>query len=99
MLELADSTILPYNLEKFPQQMQETLDLFDQKNVTMMLQNGGVSLEFVKEAVKEFHDITKNFTKISAKLKASNNPMEIRIVNDQMMHLERIFTLPKGLPG
>ena len=79
--------------------MQETLALFDEKNVTIMLQKGGVSLEFVKEAVKEFLDITKNFTKLAAKLKASDNPMEIRIVNDQMMHLERIFTLPKGLPG
>merc|ERR1719225_25987 len=32
-------------------------------------------------------------------VKESQNPLEHRIVNDQMMQLERVFLMPAGLPG
>ena len=28
-----------------------------------------------------------------------NEPLKLRMLNDQIMHLERVFLLPNGLPG
>ena len=79
--------------------MQETLESFDSNNVTSLLQKGGVSLQFVKEAVKIFSDSTKNYMESLYNVRDSHDPMDIRMANDQMMQLERVFNLPSGLPG
>ena len=99
MLELADSAILPYNLERFPHAMQEALDDFDNKNATLLLKNGGVTLQYVKEAVKEFENSAQSFMQNLNKMKDILNPLKMRIVNDQMMQLERVFNMPNGIPG
>ena len=105
LLELADSAILPYNLERLPEVMKQSMDIFDSNNVTSVLEQGGVSLKFVKEAVQEFSEATKNFM---SNLKSDKtprsggeekSPMELRIINDQLMQVERVFNLPSGLPS
>ena len=95
---MADSSILPYNLERFPKIMQETLDKFDNKNVTSLLEDGGVTLSFLKDAVQNFSVITKKTMKNLRNIKKKHDPMELRIVNDQMMQLERVFNMPNGIP-
>ena len=79
--------------------MQETLESFDSNNVTSLLQKGGVSLQYVKQAVKEFSDSTKLYMEKLHNVRNSHDPMDIRMANDQMMQLERVFNLPSGLPG
>ena len=58
---MADSAILPYNLERFPKSMKETLDEFDSTstNVTSLLKKGDVTLKYIKDAVIEFEKNTK----------------------------------------
>ena len=99
LLELADSAVLPYNLERFPKIMQETLEEFDANNVTSLLQKGGVTLQYIKEAVNEFKISTEEFMKNLQETKKSLDSLSLRIVNDQMMQLERVFNMPTGLPG
>ena len=99
LLELADSAVLPYNLERFPKIMQETLEEFDANNVTSLLQKGGVTLQYIKEAVNEFKNSTEEFMKNLQETKNSLDSLSLRIVNDQMMQLERVFNMPTGLPG
>ena len=99
LLELADSAVLPYNLERFPKVMAETLDSFDTNNVTDALRKGGVTLKHIKDAVKEFSNATKSFMDELKTIQNEHDPMKLRIANDQMMQLERIFNLPSGLPG
>ena len=99
LLELADSAVLPYNLVRFPKIMQETLEEFDANNVTSLLQKGGVTLQYIKEAVNEFKISTEEFMKNLQETKKSLDSLSLRIVNDQMMQLERVFLMPSGLPG
>ena len=99
LLELADSALLPYNLERFPKIMQETLKEFDSNNVTSLLQKGGVTLQYIKEAVEEFKTSTEEFMKNLQEIKKTLNSLSLRIANDQMMQLERVFNMPTGLPG
>ena len=98
---MADSAILPYNLERFPKSMKETLDEFDSTstNVTSLLTKGDVTLKYIKDAVKEFEANTKLYMENLKEIKKNHDPMKLRIVNDQMMQLERVFNMPKGLPG
>ena len=98
---MADSAILPYNLESFPKSMKETLEEFDSTstNVTSLLTKGDVTLKYVKDAVKEFEANTKLYMENLKEIKKNNDPMKLRIANDQMMQLERVFNMPKGLPG
>lgn len=99
LMEMADSSILPYNLERFPKSMKETLKVMDTANVTMQLKDNGAGIEFLKEAVDNFEKATKEYTINLEKLKNSLDPMELRIANDQMMQLERVFNMPYGIPG
>ena len=98
---MADSAILPYNLESFPKSMKETLEEFDSTstNVTSLLTKGDVTLKYVKDAVKEFEANTKLYMENLKEIKKNHDPMKLRIANDQMMQLERVFNMPKGLPG
>ena len=70
-MELADSAILPYNLDRFPKAMQDTLDDLDKNNVTKQLEDNGASLRFIKEAVKDFASVASEF---QTQLKASRGP-------------------------
>ena len=98
-MEMADSSILPYNLDRFPKAMKDTLETFDKYNITQKLEENNASLKFVKEAVLDFEKATSKFMNRLEIIKSSEDPMELRIVNDQMMQLERIFNMPQGLPG
>ena len=99
LLELADSAILPYNLDRFPKAMKDAIESFDKFNITQQLEANDASLRFVKTAVSDFEKATADFMVNLEDLKSSQNPMELRIANDQMMQLERVFNMPQGLPG
>ena len=99
LLELADSAILPYNLDRFPKAMKDAIESFDKFNVTQQLEDNDASIRFVKAAVSEFEKATADFMVKLEDLRLSQNPMELRIANDQMMQLERVFNMPQGLPG
>ena len=57
------------------------------------------SLQFVQSAIEEFEMAILKFMAKLNNVKQSHNPMELRIINDQIMHLERVFLMPSGLPG
>ena len=99
LFELADSAVLPYNLENFPKAMKETMDVLEKNNVTKLLEDNSASLKFVKEAIAEFETAASEFMAKLEDVKQSHNPMELRMINDQMMQLERVFMMPAGLPG
>ena len=96
---MADSAILPYNLDRFPKAMKDTMDTLDRFNVTKQLEENDASLKFVKAAISDFEKATAKFMGKLEELKTSQDPMKLRIANDQMMQLERVFNMPQGLPG
>ena len=79
--------------------MKDAIESFDKFNITQQLEDNDASLKFVKAAVSDFEKATADFMVKLEDLKLSQNPMELRIANDQMMQLERVFNMPQGLPG
>ena len=61
LMELADSSILPYNLERFPASMKETLAVMAKNNVTKQLMDNGAGISHLIDAVDTFEMATKKF--------------------------------------
>ena len=79
--------------------MKDTMDVFEKNNVTKKLEENNASLKFVQAAIAEFEMAASKFMAKLEDIKQSHNPMELRMINDQMMQLERVFLMPAGLPG
>ena len=98
LLNLADSLVLPYNVENFPYEMEKSLKSMKQNNVTSLLEANGATLQHLEQAVQDFKVATAAY-KQSLDDMDKTNPMMVRMKNDQLMQLERIFVIPNGLPG
>ena len=61
LLSLGDSALIPYNLTYFPSEMKKTLESFDENNTTKTLEDNGVTLEYLRNAIDEFEVQSKNF--------------------------------------
>ena len=72
------------------------MEKLEKNNVTQKLEENSVSLKFVQEAIDNFEKATTNFNAKIENVMQNDNPMELRILNDQIMHLERMFLLPEG---
>ena len=103
LFNLADSAILPYNLNHFPKEMMDSLKEFDKTstNVTTVLSDNGVTLEHLKNAVTEFKEAATSYMNM-LKEKASDiksDPLKLRMINDQLMQMERVFVMDGGIPS
>ena len=78
--------------------MQESLEKLRKSNVTKLLSDNDATLTHLEEAVEEFASASKAFKSRIDRLDA-NNPLAVRILNDQLMLLERVFLIPGGIPG
>ena len=103
IMNLADSAILPYNLKHFPTEMKKSLDEFDKisTNVTRTLESNGVTLEYLKEAVLEFKIASEAYMNMLKEKndEIRNDPIKLRMINDQLMQMERVFIMDGGLPS
>ena len=97
LLNLADSRILPYNLNHLSEEMVNSIEKFKTSGVESLLEENGVTLKHLEDAIQEFSSAVNNFMD-NLKDMEKNNPVELRMVNDQMMQLERVFIIPAGLP-
>lgn len=99
LMELAESTVLPYNVEQLPKEMKNILESFDKANYTKKLNDNGVTLEHIEKAIDDFANATAKFRKSVEEDKTIRcDPMRLRMINDQMMQLERVFVMDGGLP-
>ena len=57
-----------------------------------LLEKNNVTLRHLVDAVGIFEKATEEFMSKLTKYDVGN-PMEIRIINDQLMHLERVFLM------
>ena len=100
LLSLGDSALIPYNLTYFPSEMKKTLQSFDENNTTKTLEDNGVTLEYLRNAIDEFEVQSTNFMEVLKDQYSSitSDPFKLKMINDQMMQLERIFLMDGGLP-
>ena len=97
LLNLADSLVLPYNFRNFGEEMQKAIDAFNSNNITRLLEANGATIDHLQAAVDEYKEAAGQYMD-SLDNADRSNPMMMRMINDQMMGVERVFVIPGGLP-
>ncbi|XP_075693272.1 aminopeptidase NAALADL1 [Rhinoderma darwinii] len=91
LLRLADSLILPLG----PRDYTETLEDYyntAEKEFSTKLSARGISLEPLKNAIARYKKFSEELSKTISELKnAEETPLRVRMINDQLMLLERAF--------
>ncbi|XP_055981096.1 N-acetylated-alpha-linked acidic dipeptidase 2 isoform X2 [Sorex fumeus] len=98
--ELADSKIIPFNIQDYAKALKNYATSISNlsKKHEQQLRDHGVSFDSLFSAVKNFSEAASDFHRRLMQVDL-NNPIAVRIMNDQLMFLERAFIDPLGLPG
>ncbi|XP_016062294.1 PREDICTED: N-acetylated-alpha-linked acidic dipeptidase 2 [Miniopterus natalensis] len=98
--ELADSQIIPFNIQDYAKALKNyATSIYNlSKKHEQQLKDHGVSFDSLFSAVQNFSEAASDFHRRLTEVDL-NNPIAVRIVNDQLMLLERAFIDPLGLPG
>ncbi|XP_064487427.1 N-acetylated-alpha-linked acidic dipeptidase 2-like [Ornithodoros turicata] len=93
----ADRSLLPYELRELSYEIRVGLDTFfsKHKNTINSLQ---LDLSAPFKAASEFIHATERFMNLTKHLDLLN-PIMIRVANDIMMKIEKIFICPGGIPS
>ncbi|KAL8618688.1 hypothetical protein ACOMHN_048864 [Nucella lapillus] len=98
--DLANADLLPMSVERYSAAVssfhQSLMDSFQD-----VWRSHNVNMDAFSSAVSNFTAATKAFQERLDSNKDSiiNSPLKLRGVNDQLIHLERAFLDPQGLPG
>ncbi|XP_036954248.1 aminopeptidase NAALADL1 [Acanthopagrus latus] len=98
LIRLADSLVLPLNCSDYAELLEmylnRAVDLYQSK-----LQTVSISMEPLKRAVASFRSAASHLDQmiLSSDL-ASETPMKVRRINDQLMLLDRAFLDPLAFP-
>ena len=99
LLRLADSPLLPMNsVSDYAQILRHSLD-FTESTFLRTLQSKNISLKFLRIAVENFENASIEFEKHLKKFTGEKDFMKLRILNDQMIQVEKAFLYADGLPG
>uniref|UniRef100_A0A8D2ENX1 N-acetylated-alpha-linked acidic dipeptidase 2 n=1 Tax=Theropithecus gelada TaxID=9565 RepID=A0A8D2ENX1_THEGE len=98
--ELVDSKIIPFNVQDYAEALKNyAASIYNlSKKHDQQLRDYGVSFDSLFSAVKNFSEAASDFHKQLIQVDL-NNPIAVRMMNDQLMLLERAFIDPLGLPG
>ncbi|XP_053564603.1 N-acetylated-alpha-linked acidic dipeptidase 2-like [Bombina bombina] len=98
--EIADSTVLPFNLQDYAEELKNYADRIYNlaKKHEQQLEKYRVSFDSLFSAIKNFTETSDEFHRRAEQVD-KNDALAIRIINDQLMFAERAFTDPLGLPG
>uniref|UniRef100_A0A452HX67 Aminopeptidase NAALADL1 n=1 Tax=Gopherus agassizii TaxID=38772 RepID=A0A452HX67_9SAUR len=100
LLRLADSLILPLNVSDYGEKLDELYSAAAQGDFLANLNANNLSLDPLKAAIGRFKSVAADFNQRITKLKEeSPSPLQIRMVNDQIMLLERAFLNTQAFPN
>ncbi|XP_049993358.1 aminopeptidase NAALADL1 isoform X2 [Alexandromys fortis] len=98
LLRLSDSLFLPLHVSDYSETLHSFLNAA-QRDLGTLLEQHGISLDPLVTAVKEFETAAAALVRrISALQNSSPDPLQVRMVNDQLMLLERAFLNPRAFP-
>uniref|UniRef100_A0A8D3D9L0 Glutamate carboxypeptidase 2 n=1 Tax=Scophthalmus maximus TaxID=52904 RepID=A0A8D3D9L0_SCOMX len=97
---LADSQLLPLSADQYADSLRKyarSIAQLAQRHPEEM-ETFQVSFDFLFSAVENFTVAARGFHERQQTLNRAD-PLQVRIMNDQLMYLERAFIDPLGLPG
>jgi len=104
LLQLAESALLPLNIEHFMDEVDKGLKDMEKNDVVKQLREGGAgeAYDTMLESVKGFRHASQHWA-LRRDIMAEDptelqDPIKLRMLNDQIMNLERVWLLPQGLP-
>ncbi|KAM5249093.1 aminopeptidase NAALADL1 [Ctenodactylus gundi] len=98
LLRLSDSFLLPLNVSDYSETLRSFLQAA-QQDLGALLAQHSISLEPLVTAVGKFETAAADLDQRIADLqKSSPDPLQVRILNDQLMLLERTFLNPRAFP-
>ena len=92
--QLSDSALLPHDFVGYADSMRNTMQ--GMRNLDLRKLN--VSLEALDRSVQRFGLAARNWTQFVNETADKNDPISVRMVNDQIMQVEKIFLMPNGIP-
>ncbi|PWA20475.1 hypothetical protein CCH79_00003726, partial [Gambusia affinis] len=97
---LADSQVLPLDANEYADSLRKYADSIAHlaQTHTELMKTYKVSFESLFSAVENFTNAARGFHERLQTLNIED-PLQVRIMNDQLMYLERAFIDPLGLPG
>ena len=98
VLEAADTPILPYNLTDYKETLERNFEALEKYYKELLLQ-GNVTLVHLANEIRQFSRNAEAIEKRKAEALDTLDFAKLRILNDQMMNMERAFIWPFGLPG
>jgi len=104
MLHLGEASVLPFTTQHLLYELEKALDNMVKNNVTKTLEaNGAMSAyNLMTQKLQEFKSASIEWSRRrdnAVKDGVIKDPLKLRMFNDQIMLLERVFLLPTGLPG
>ncbi|XP_045872835.1 aminopeptidase NAALADL1 [Meles meles] len=98
LLRLSDSLFLPLNVSDYGETLRSFLQAA-QQNLGGLLEQHSISLGRLVTAVEKFEGAAAALEQHrSALQKGSPDPLQVRMLNDQLMLLERSFLNPRAFP-
>nr|KAF6269842.1 N-acetylated alpha-linked acidic dipeptidase like 1 [Pipistrellus kuhlii] len=98
LLRLSDSLFLPLNVSDYSETLRSFLQAA-QQHLGAQLEGEGISLAPLVTAVGKFEREAVALSRhISALQKGTFDPLQVRMLNDQLMLLERAFLNPRAFP-
>ncbi|KAG8453051.1 hypothetical protein GDO86_004748 [Hymenochirus boettgeri] len=100
VMELADSMVLPLDGQDYADALNNYANIVYSmaKKHQLKLTVFNVSFDSLFTSIDNFRESVKSFHMRLQQLDLSN-PIAVRMMNDQLMYLERAFIDPLGLPG
>ncbi|CAF2629093.1 unnamed protein product [Rotaria sp. Silwood2] len=89
-LTLTDIDLLPFNPARYHQALLTLL------KVTKSIAPSSINFTSLQNAIDEFKTVADEFNQRIQTTLDKSNPIQVRIVNDQLMQLERAFQNPLG---
>ncbi|XP_028408285.1 N-acetylated-alpha-linked acidic dipeptidase 2-like isoform X2 [Dendronephthya gigantea] len=99
LLSLADDPLLPMNsASDYTKILNRSLN-YVTEHFSGILKGRNISLLFLKNAVENFQKVSREFEKHLKEHQKENDFRKLRVLNDQMMQVEKAFLHSDGLPG
>ncbi|XP_054628649.1 aminopeptidase NAALADL1 [Dunckerocampus dactyliophorus] len=99
LVRLADSLVLPLNCSDYAESLEDYLDLALRLYEEELLAKN-ISMEPLKRAVASFRSAATHLDEVIGNSDLANEtPLKVRMINDQLMLLDRAFLNPLAFPN
>lgn len=98
ILDLADSPLIPYNVYDFAKTLNNCYNILDQSHLMKSHNIQDEHMKYLQEAVEQFIQNAKAFEEKKSKSSGLNS-LQLRMLNDQMVQVEKVFIAADGLLG